>query len=53
LTPSCYGYLHLSTTSPTGFPAMIIDSGFNGDGNPIAIPTGAPTDVILFSDFDH
>lgn len=35
---ACYGYLHLSTTTGSGFPATILDYGYNLLGNPVAIP---------------
>jgi hypothetical protein len=38
----CYGYVHLTTTASTGFPATIVDTAFDGDGNPITIAGGAP-----------
>lgn len=33
----CYGYLRLSTTSPAGVPARIVESAFQGDGDPITV----------------
>ena len=33
-----YGYIHMSTTSPEGFPAQVLDYGYNSVGNPITIP---------------
>jgi hypothetical protein len=36
----CYGYIKLSTTAPTGFPATAEIASFDGDGNPIEIPGG-------------
>ncbi|THD13406.1 hypothetical protein B1808_08485 [Pseudofulvimonas gallinarii] len=36
----CYGYIHVTTTGTTGFPATIVNYAFDGDGNPITIPTG-------------
>ncbi len=38
----CYGFIHLTTTSGTGFPAFVADTGFDGDGNAITITGGAP-----------
>jgi len=35
----CYGFVHITTTTATGFPATIVDTGFDGDGNPMTIPT--------------
>lgn len=35
---TCYGYLHLETTAPTGFPATIRGWAYNRAGNPITIP---------------
>jgi len=49
----CYGYVHITTTAATGFPATIVDTGFDGDGNAITIPTtggpGAPTVTKAFA----
>lgn len=33
----CYGYIHITTTGTTGFPATIVDTTFDGDGNPITV----------------
>ena len=33
----CYGYVHLTTTAPNGFPARIMDTAFDGDGRPITV----------------
>ncbi|MFC4821807.1 BACON domain-containing protein [Dokdonella ginsengisoli] len=33
----CYGYVHVTTTAPSGFPATIVDYAYDGDGNPITI----------------
>ena len=38
----CYGFIHITTTSGTGFPAFVVDTGFDGDGNAITITGGAP-----------
>ncbi|MET0225763.1 MAG: hypothetical protein ABW187_04915 [Dokdonella sp.] len=38
--PVCYGYVHLTTQPPRAFPARVIDTGFNGDGDPITIAIG-------------
>lgn len=38
VTGICYGYVHLSTTAPAGFPATILDYAWNKAGNPITIP---------------
>jgi hypothetical protein len=38
----CYGYVHLQTTGTTGFPATILDTAFDGDGNAITITGGTP-----------
>jgi hypothetical protein len=38
----CYGFIHITTTAGTGFPAFIADTGFDGDGNAITITGGAP-----------
>jgi hypothetical protein len=35
----CYGFVHITTTAAAGFPATIVDTGFDGDGNPMTIPT--------------
>lgn len=35
---TCYGYLHLQTTGPSGFPATILDWAYNQVGDPITIP---------------
>ncbi len=34
----CYGYVHLQTTAPAGFPATILDYAFDKAGNPITVP---------------
>ncbi len=34
----CYGYVHLQTTAPNGFPATILDYAYNKVGDPITIP---------------
>jgi len=50
----CYGYLHVTTTGSMGFPAAIVDSGFDGDGNAITIQVAAPTNgLITWSGLDH
>jgi hypothetical protein len=33
-----YGYIHMTTTSPEGFPAQVLDYGYNTVGDPITIP---------------
>ncbi len=33
-----YGYIHMTTTSPEGFPAQVLDYGYNRVGDPITIP---------------
>ena len=40
---NCYGYAHLTTTGPTGFPAELVDYCFDKTGADITIPTGVPT----------
>ncbi|HEY0231558.1 MAG TPA: GEVED domain-containing protein, partial [Dokdonella sp.] len=37
----CYGYVHITTTGTTGFPATIVDTAFDGDGNAITIVGGS------------
>lgn len=37
----CYGYLHFTSTGPTGFPATLVDYSYDGDGNAITI-VGTP-----------
>lgn len=34
----CYGYLHLQTTAPLGFPATFLSYAYNKAGDPITIP---------------
>ena len=34
----CYGYVHMITTGPTGYPATIVDYCFDPDGNDVTIP---------------
>lgn len=34
----CYGYVHLQTTAPNGFPATILDYAYDKAGNAITIP---------------
>jgi len=36
----CYGFVHITTTGSTGFPATIDDTGLDGDGNAITITGG-------------
>lgn len=36
----CYGYLHLTTTGTAGYPAVLDDAAFDGDGNAITIAAG-------------
>jgi hypothetical protein len=48
----CYGYVRIQTTGPNGFPATILDTSFDGDGNALTIPGGgggAPTVSKAFS----
>lgn len=33
----CYGYVHVTTTGPNGFPLTIVEYSYDGDGNPISI----------------
>ncbi len=33
-----YGYLHLTTTSPEGFPAQVLEWGYDKSGAAITIP---------------
>lgn len=33
-----YGYIHMTTTSPEGFPAQVLEYGYNRVGDPITIP---------------
>jgi hypothetical protein len=33
-----YGYIHLTTTSPLGFPAQVLEYAYNKAGNAITIP---------------
>ena len=33
----CYGYAHLTTTGPNGFPATLVDYVYDGDGNPVTV----------------
>lgn len=40
VTGVCYGYAHVTTTGPSGFPATIVEYAYDGDGNPITIPGG-------------
>lgn len=34
----CYGYAHLTTTAPQGFPATVVRYWYNSAGDPITIP---------------
>ncbi|MEO7200514.1 MAG: hypothetical protein ABIY56_09920 [Dokdonella sp.] len=34
----CYGYVHMSSTAPTGFPATFLDYAYDNSGAAIAIP---------------
>ena len=47
---TCYGYLRVSTTAPSGFPATLVEYAFDGDGQAITI--AAQGDVIFCSGFD-
>jgi len=50
----CYGFLHVTTTAPKGYPATIVDAGFDGDGNAVTIQAAAATNgIITWSDLDH
>jgi hypothetical protein len=49
---TCYGYVHLRTTGPTGFPATIVDSVVAGDGNPVVI-ADTDADSIFVDGFDE
>jgi hypothetical protein len=33
-----YGYIHLTTSSPDGYPAQVLEYGYNSAGNAITIP---------------
>ena len=33
-----YGYIHLTTQGPIGFPAEVLDYGFDSTGAPVTIP---------------
>jgi len=33
----CYGYVHVTTTAPDGFPATIVEYAYDINGNPISI----------------
>ncbi len=35
----CYGYAHLTTTGPNGFPATLVDYSYDGDGNSVTVGT--------------
>lgn len=48
----CYGYLHVTTTGPNGFPGTIVDTGFDGDGDPITIPA-AGNGIVRWKGLDH
>ncbi|HET6546125.1 MAG TPA: hypothetical protein VFG55_05195 [Rhodanobacteraceae bacterium] len=48
----CYGYVHIATASPTGFPATIVDTAFDGDGNSITVVGGTSADRIFANGFD-
>ena len=34
----CYGYVHITTQGPGGYPAIVLDTGFDGDGQAITVP---------------
>lgn len=34
----CYGYVHITTVGPLGYPAIVVDTGFDGDGRAITVP---------------
>ncbi len=42
---TCYGFIQMSTLGPKGFPATIIDTTFDGDGNAITV-----SGVIVLND---
>jgi len=48
----CYGYVHIQTTGPSGFPATILDTAFDGDNRPIVVVGSSPDDTILCDGFD-
>lgn len=44
---ACYGYIHLKTAAPNGFPATVVDAAFDGDGEPMAISRSLPSDPVI------
>lgn len=46
----CYGYIHLRTSAPNGFPASIVDAAFDGDGRPMTISRVLPADPVVSID---
>ncbi|MBN8728051.1 MAG: S8 family serine peptidase [Xanthomonadales bacterium] len=38
----CYGYVHLKTTAPNGFPATLVDYCYDKAGNAVTIGGGTP-----------
>lgn len=46
----CYGYLRVTTSAPSGFPATLVEYAFDGDGQAITI--AAQGDAIFCSGFD-
>lgn len=39
----CFGYVRLSTTAPSGIPVRLVESAFDGDGNPVIVQLPPPS----------
>lgn len=39
----CFGYVRLASTAPSGMPLRLVESAFNGDGNPVTVQLPAAT----------
>lgn len=38
----CFGYVRLATTAPSGIPVRLVESAFDGDGNPVTVQLPPP-----------
>ena len=43
---TCYGYLHVYTEATTGVPVTVVEYVYDGDGQPLTIRQGSPTDPV-------
>jgi hypothetical protein len=47
-----YGWVHLATTAPVGFPATVLDWCYEDSGAGIAIPAAPDNDFVFCNGFD-